>query len=192
MALPIIANVHRCALNWAGPSGQHAENVIHVRGVDTDPDAVMTWLDANVTSDMWAMVCSTAHVATVSITPLDGTTATQDYTPATPGNWDGGVGGDSIPQASSLVKLTTLTRGRSYRGRVFLPFLPESVQVNGEITSALLADQQSAWDDFVAAGVGGAPQLVVASYLHSTAARVSAALCEAETATQRKRQSRNR
>lgn len=192
MALPVITNVHRCALDWAGPGGQHAENVIHVRGVDTDPDAIMTWLDANVTSDMWAIVCSSAHIATVSITPLDGTTATQQYVPATPSNWDGGIGGDSVPQGSSLVKLTTLSRGRSYRGRVFLPFLPESAQADGKITSALLGDQQDAWDAFVAAGAGGAPQLVIASYLHSTAERVSAALCEEETATQRRRQSRNR
>jgi hypothetical protein len=108
------------------------------------------------------------------------------------GRWVGGRGGEYIPQAASIVKLRTAKRGRSYRGRIFLPFLPEGGQNNGTLNAGDVAQAQTAWDDFVVDIAGNDCSLVVASYKHQTAEVVTTVLVEGEAATQRRRQSRNR
>lgn len=193
--LPVIEDVYRVALLWTDAGdGQHAVNVMHIWDVvgGHDADWVADRLQANVTSDMWALQSSNASIGEFQITPLDGASATQSYAPDTPANWDGGVGGDMIPAACTLVSLRTAQRGRSFRGRLYLPFVAESVQAAGLITSVLLADQRDAWTTFIGDMQGDNADVVVASYVLAQKGSVTSATVEAALATQRRRQSRVR
>lgn len=188
--LPVIANTYRCALLWQHADGSHAVNVIHVTLSSSTAASIFTLLDSNVDAALWECIPPNASIHQVDITPLDGTTATQSFPTGSPAKWSGGSGAEEyIPQASSLVKLTTATRGRSHRGRIFLPYVGEGNQVNGTLDAGQVATWQASWTEFLE-DLGGA--LVVASYKLSSVSSVTSVLCENKTATQRRRQSRNR
>jgi hypothetical protein len=195
-ALPIIADVFRVAMNWTEPGGQTATNVMHFRDVaggNTASD-LMTALDAHVTANMWLAVFTGAVVTDVAITPLDGTSATDHFQPATPSHWTGQNGADFVPAGSAILKLATTKRGRSHRGRVFLPFLPESSQTKGVLDSTQEAATTTNWTTFLHALEGATPawDWVVASYKLATADAVVVVSCEPMIATQRRRQGRLR
>jgi hypothetical protein len=192
--LPIIANTYRCALNWRDvATGQTAENVIHVRKASSSAMGIFTALDGSVSFDCWASVRNSCEVASVSITPLDGTSPTVEFV-ASGSQWIGAGGtGDLLPQVAALVKLTTATRGRSYRGRVFLPFTAEGITASGALDNTTVTALQTGWDNLLSTlSSTFTAKLVVASYRLQTAADVTAVLAERETGTQRKRQQRNR
>ena len=189
MPLPVIANTFRVALLWKTGGGLVAVNVIHVRSTTLDPTGIFLALSGTVTQDTWSYVASAAHVDEVHITPLDGVSATQVFLTAGGVQWQGSAGGDFIPASCSIVSLRTGTRGRSFRGRVYLPFLVEGQQQNGVLSAGGLANWQEAWDDMI--GDLGAT-LVVASYKLRVATAVTSALCEGLAATQRRRQSQLR
>jgi hypothetical protein len=152
----------------------------------------MEALDDAVTSALWNTVSSNAHVDHVSITPLDGTSATASFTPVVPAAWVGGRAGDTIPNMATIVKLTTGLRGRDRRGRMYLPFLPEGSQADGTITDVNLAAMQTAWTALLGTLTADNWALVVASYKLSHDAPVLSVLCESVAGTQRRRQSRLR
>ena len=91
---------------------------------------------------------------------------------------------------ANIVKFVTGLRGRSYRGRVYLPFVDESTQAQGHIVAGKITDGQGAWEAFHTDMSTDGFELVVASYLHSTAEDVIAVLFERDTATQRRRNKR--
>lgn len=196
-ALPVITDVFRVALNWTDGAGQNAVNVIHLDcGGSADATAVMELLDDVVASNLWPSVATGCHVNEVAITPLDGSSATQHFTPGTPGNWTGGAGSAEYePQIAAIVKLTTAHRGRSHRGRIYLPFTAESVVSKGALDSTIAGDLTTAWTAFGAA-LGTDPttpsSFVVASYKLASADAVVSFFGETETGTQRRRQGRNR
>jgi len=136
-------------------------------------------------------IVADASVALFHITKLDGVSATQTFTG---GNWIGGsASGDMIPQVARLIKLQTGFRGRSRRGRVFLPFVAESAQNGGNMigdsAGPLVTTAWNTWrGDLIADGFN----LVVASYKLEDAEDVTVCTAETPTATQRRRQSRNR
>lgn len=198
-ALPIIANTFRCALHWSSSTGQNAVNVMHIETTASGktPLQVFTCLDAHVTAAMWAPVQSACFVDSVAITPLDGISATQVFGTGAgpPAKWSGGTTGDFLPAAAVLIKLTTAHRGRSFRGRVFLPFIGEGATSNGFINSTTANNLSTAWAAFDAAMTADAttPQaLMVASYKLAQANPIAALGAEAALGTQRRRQSRNR
>lgn len=191
--LPVIANVYRCALEWSNGS-QHAVNVMHFRddaGGQTAA-ALATALDGVVNSAMWYFTADAFSVKNLHITKLDGVTPSVDITPATPANWDGGLGGQWIPQSAYLAKFTTSVRGRSHRGRVYLPFVSEGGQSGGLLDASAVPTWQDEWDDFIPDLAATNWSLVVASYKLGTAGTVQSIKCEGETATMRRRQTRNR
>lgn len=194
--LPVITNTFRCALHWSDGGGQQATNVIHIRhpaGVISN-DAVFDALDDNVTADMWGSIGAGVSVVEVVVTPLDGSTASTAYT-ATGAQWGVGRGiGQFLPAGACLVSLRTLLRGRSNRGRVYVPFLSESANINGGIDPTYVAVIQPAWDAFRAALIANdfPMELVVASYKLSTAESVVVSQVESVAATQRRRQGRLR
>lgn len=196
--LPVIANTFRCALNWTmSDFGGSAENVMHINtsvGGKTAADVFEAITDA-LQADMFAAQYSNAFVKSVSITPLDGTSATVEFiTPGT-GAWVGGSSGQPIPQQANIIKLSTGLRGRSFRGRLFLPWVAENATVNGSIGSTLATTITTAWTAFqaaLAADADGPWVQVVASYKLAVATAVTAYGAEPETGTQRRRQSRNR
>lgn len=192
-ALPIIPNVYRVAFNWSGPGGETATNVMHFLKTSGTASDLFDEIDAQVTAAMWVSQPASCKITEVVITKLDGTSASQTFTPAAVAKWAGGSGSTSpIPQAAAIVKFVTAKRGRSYRGRVFLPFIGENAQDTGTIGSDLVAEGQTAWGAFLSALTDEAVVPVIASYLHATAEPILTHRYEPMTATQRRRQDRIR
>jgi hypothetical protein len=195
MPLPVIPNVFRCAFNWVHSTGQKAENVMHVQdlaGGHTAHDAFLA-LDGTIPATVFGNCSSGASVTTITVTPLDGSTASSTFTTTSP-HWAGNTGGDMIPAAAQVVKLPTTLRGRSHRGRVFLPFIAETAQANGAADASVTATMTTQWNAWETALVAHSPSwsFVVASYKLATANAVGTILVEGELGTQRRRQSRNR
>jgi hypothetical protein len=156
---------------------------------------VFTCLDAHVTAAMWSSVGGGASVSDVAITPLDGVSPTVDFPTGSPAKWTGPGGGQTSPAVATLVKLTTDLRGRSHRGRVYLPFQSEAAEADGALNPATQTAAQAAWSTFLTAIAADATTpmtLVVASYKLSSARNVQSVAVEGMLATQRRRQSRLR
>lgn len=190
-ALPVIADVYRVALNWTD-SGQSAVNVMHILRSGATASVIAASVDANVTTAMWGTVVNGASVNHLVVTPLDGAGAS--YTLNTTGaKWTGSGGvADPCVQCAVMIKLSTTLRGRSNRGRLYLPFTSEAVSGGGVIAAGTQTTVQNAWNAFLTAMVAAGSQPVVASYLHATQHPVSAYTVELAMGTQRRRQSRLR
>jgi hypothetical protein len=196
-ALPVIADVFRCAWNWRTSGGQTATNVIHINcaSAANDPVPVMELFDDWVGGNMFEATGDAAQVFDVAITPLDGSSATQHFAPATPANWTGLITGDFSPASCALIHLGTSLRGRSHRGRIFLPFVGETAMSNGSLTSPHPGDITTAWQTFqsnLASDPQNPADLVVASYKLASDRIVGTIVCESVLATQRRRQGRLR
>lgn len=191
--LPVIANVYRVALNWTNADfpSRVATNVIHLRKAGSNPAALWTSLDAHATAAMWETQDTHTQVNSVAITPLDGSGTTLTVNTGRPAKWSGAQAThDFSPQTCTVLKLVTAKRGRSYRGRVYLPFTCENSQVAGIVDNGQGAAMTAAWVAWMAAMAADGFALVVASYLLSTAENVVALACEADVATQRRRNKR--
>jgi hypothetical protein len=210
--LPIITGVTRVAFNWTlTPAGQTAANVMHFSQTTVSQSALLGLLNTNVTAAMWQGVSSTAKVATLTMTTLDGTSATITYATTGAGWQAGGGTGDFSPATACIVSLATNQRGRRARGRLYLPFQTESSISSGTVTGAV-TPAQTAWTTFLSNMTSGGAPLVVASYGHGyhkhkntdgsitltpvtwppQALPVVAATVETQLATQRRRQTRIR
>jgi len=165
---------------------------MHILRSGTTASVIASSVDANVTAAMWGCVWPTATVNHISVTPLDGSSAT--YQLNTSGaKWTGSAAaGDPIIAAAAMIKLTTSLRGRSNRGRLYLPFVCESVQQGGTIIAGTVTSMQTAWNSFLTAMVAAGSQPVVASYLHAVQHPVAAYTVETFLGTQRRRQTRIR
>lgn len=192
MPLPIIANTFRVAFNWtSATTGQHAINVMHFRTSVLNAGTLLTLIDASVAATMWNATTGLWAVTRLDCTPLDGSSSTQQAA-TTGAKWTGNGGAlDFVPALAQVVSLRTGLRGRSNRGRVYLPAVTEALQTAGTLNFSL-ATQQTAWNTFATAMSVGTAPLVIASYLHATAANVTSQTPEAVCATQRRRQSRLR
>lgn len=190
--LPTISNVYRCAFNWTNEdSPSVATNVMHFRKAGSNPAALWSSLDANVGNPLWEFQSTHSHIHEVVITPLDGGSVSFPVFTGDGADWTGAQSSEDMsPQVCNIVKFLTGKRGRSYRGRIFLPWVVESAATYGVLSSGGVSTCQSAWETFLAAMTGDGFDLVVASYLHSTAEDVVAVLAESTTATQRRRNRR--
>lgn len=210
--LPTINQCTRVAFSWrSGVSGPTAQNVMHFQTASTDTAALKTALDTNVTSPMWVGTASNCTIYQLSITPLDGQSATQIYQ-VSGSKWAGlGTPGDFSPATATVISLRTAKRGRRYRGRIYIPFQTEQYMASGTNSVAVTANQ-TAWDNFVAAMSTASFPLVIATYGHSMHRHknqdgsytitpvtwpadktlVTTATVEAVYGTQRRRQSRLR
>lgn len=188
--LPAISDAYRVAIRWGHTNGQFAINVMHIRKVGSTSAAVAASLDANVTAGMWGQIVNAASANLLTVTKLDGSSAT--YQLAVSGaKWTGTAGVvDFVPQACEIVSLRTGLRGRSYRGRLFLPFIGESAMSNGSIVG--FAATQTAWNTWLAAMIAAASFPAVGSYKVPTLTDITSVIVESLAATQRKRQSRLR
>lgn len=197
--LPVIANVYRVALSWINSStgAGTAANIFHVRNATGFPNspAVFSTLDAHAAIGMWGAVSTTYRVSQITITPLDGITASDQVTVPAVAKWTGNNSGDAIPNMANLIKLRTAKRGRSYRGRLYLPMVSETVQVNGTISSGAVTSIDTAWNTFITAiGTDATFPLTmgIASYKLASFEPILGAVCEGVGATQRRRLSRLR
>lgn len=164
--LPTIAGCMRVAFSWRSTgSTVTAVNVMHFGSASTDTLALKNALDTNVTSSMWLQCSTAAGIYQLAITPLDGTTATQLYT-VSGTKWSGTQPNNDFQPATAVVlSLRTAVRGRQNRGRIFLPFVQETVTTTSTY-SGTIATQQAAWDTFRTAMKTASFPMQVASYGH--------------------------
>jgi len=193
MPLPIIEDVYRCALRYSSDDGgEHAVNVFHVRSIGSTASDVWDAINNSFDAGWWdAIVSTTASVVGADVTPLDGITPTftQDY----PTPKSGSAGNDYSPASAAIVTEYTAFRGKSNRGRMFIPFIAESVITDGFVNSTPRTTAGAGVTAFVSQlDIEGAP-MVVASYLGAGSANsVTSTVLRRVLGTQRLRQSRLR
>ena len=192
MALPVIADIFRVAWKYHSQSGLSAPvNVMHFRAPSSDANDVWTALDAHQTSAMLGQTGDYCGVTEVDVTPLDGSSLTSLNTTGLPSKWKGPSSAvDPVPQVAALLKITTNVRGRSYRGRLYLPWCREDVIATGVLSSSVVASMNTAWATWFAAMASDGVFLSVASYTLSVATDANIPTVESFTATQRRRQPR--
>lgn len=186
--LPVIDNVSRVTFNW-GPTPKCA-NVMHFHQDVINENGLFTSINAHVTSDMWKLLPSFQVCSSLTITPLDGTSATSIFPTDGTAKWKGSATGDCIPASAYCVSLKTIERGRSARGRVFVGPLAETMNFNGMLSASDQATSATAWNAFAAAMITASSPWVVASYKNRTALTVINCSIRNAAATQRRRQSR--
>lgn len=192
MPLPVIADTLRVTLNWTGPNGTSAANVMHFRGSGIDPTELMALLTNNFVANLFNAVATTAVIDTVHIIPLDGTSATQEFDAPNTALWKGETVSSPVFPDSVVIKLRTGERGRSKRGRVYLPFPAEGAIDLGTVLTGSLGAMQTAWETFRSSMEEDLCPWVVASYKFASALEVESLLVEGALGTQRRRQSRFR
>jgi hypothetical protein len=190
MPLPVIADVFRCTFEWALPGlpgNLLANNVIHFHAPGNNHTDVFNALSTEATADQVLVMGSNASVENVSIKKLDGPSAPQDFGQLAA--WAGNGGAEVIVQGCCVVTLRTALSGRSFRGRVYLPFVAEPRQQDGLIQADQIAIMQGAWTTFIGdmtVNQGVAP--CVASYTLVQKNNVIGATVRRPLATQRRRQ----
>jgi hypothetical protein len=198
--LPVLPNVFRVTFLYTPVAGQAPPaNVMHFHTSQTGTAAgnLYTAINANVTSAMWGSLTTGTFVTTVNIIQLDGVSPTFTYSTGSPTKWQGTSGGTATPQVSTLLKLGTGHRGRSYRGRIYLPNTASSAFSIGVVSGPLVTSIGAAWNTFINALAVATPTpytLQVVSYQRPPAhgapftTDVTTLTCESYTATQRRRQ----
>lgn len=185
--LPTISNVVRVAFQW---KPINAVNVMHFH--QDDPDLAGLWnvLKSHVSANMWCNTASSQTVDHITMTPLDGFGMSEQFIPTPGAIWTGSTGGDAIPASAAVLKLTTVARGRSGRGRLYLGPNSESGVGNGMLVPTVVTTQVNAWTTFQAAMIDDATPQVVASYKNATAFTVLSYGMRQACGTVRMRQSR--
>lgn len=101
----------------------------------------------------------------------------------------GTASGDELdPQSAVVVSLRTANIGRSYRGRMFLPALAESMQDSGLMGTGVGADIANETLNLVQAGAAAGYPLVVWSATLNVATEVTQVKVDQFLRTQRRRQ----
>jgi hypothetical protein len=182
----------RVAFKWTTPNVlRPAINVMHFESIGYNLASLVTSLEARVTAAMWQHAGTDTGISELTLTPLDGSSGSLVQPTTFTAKWKGPqTPGDVVPQAAIIQKLVTSLRGRSFRGRVYLPFPVESAIVNGTYGSAARAAQDTAWGNFIAGMSTDGHSLVVASYKLAAASLVIGHLTESYCGTQRRRQPR--
>jgi hypothetical protein len=164
---------------------------MHFHSASFDVPSLITAIEANVQANMWAQTRSDTGIIEYVLTPLDGFGASTLHSTGLPAKWKGTQAlGDTIPQVAALVKLSTVLRGRNWRGRVYLPFPSEDVCNSSILTPTPRAAMQTAWDAFRTGMSAASKQWLVASYKLAGSADVTASFVEQLLGTQRRRQPR--
>jgi hypothetical protein len=101
----------------------------------------------------------------------------------------GQTGTDWVPQVAGVVKFTTDVRGRSNRGRLFLPGIAEGAMDSSGISDSKVTACTEEWDGFLnqMAVTFGSWAGCIASYKNRNAHQITNAALEKVTGTQRRR-----
>lgn len=191
MPLPVIANVWRVTLNWTNDDvPDPAANVMHFSAALATANDVFVALDAGIGANvLWnAPVAAGSRVTSVEVLKLDGTSPTEEFLTGIDTYWSGASASAAIPQSAATITWKTAMRGRSKRGRTFLPHVGEGATVDGAIDGTTLTNLQGAWDGLLTDWPSAGITPVVASYLLASAQAVTAYVARARTSTMRKRQ----
>ena len=167
MPLPEAQDVYLVRSVWGGSTVQrNASFALHFEdSVGTSNAAALgTLLVATFTANMWKLIAPTCNMQQLLITPLDAISSTYSQ-PITVGNANiSGAGtGDPILQGAAVVSIRSAQRGKQWRNRAYLPFIGESEQAGGTLTTGDVTTAQTAWNTFFTAmAAGDWPATVVA------------------------------
>ena len=189
-----IANTAKIELiGHSGITEQPIVNVMHsgLGGADTfaEVDAIALAVKGVVLAhlNVWS---STMFFDEVRVTSLDTATSPQ-ATEAFPAATQGTASPDAIPGAAALVKLLTATRGRSYRGRIYVGIIAANEVGDGNGTlSVSFQGVVNAYISAIEAALNALTPsvgLVVASRKLGISSFVLSANCEPTVAYQRRR-----
>jgi len=187
--LPIIANVYRVAVRTRLEDVEDCINVTH--WLDANPPSTALAL-AELIRDEWTAFL-TAYASQdltgvdVTATPLDGSATAATVVMEATGN--GGVTTVSH-QCALVLSHQTAKRGRSFRGRTYLPGVPVSTLESTDHSkwTATKADGTAAqYDTLVAELLANEWNFVVASYTNETAEIVTNTIGRRDVFTQRRR-----
>jgi hypothetical protein len=156
-----------------------------------DIDALHNAIVAHWTSNMLSHMTNENRVLDITYTPLDGSAGSVTKTLTNAAPWIGTItSGETVPQVATLVSLKTGFRGRSARGRIYLPFTAEGALNNGSLVGTVSTSMNAGWSAFRTAMIAAGHDLEVASYKNASANTVSDITVEQLLATQRLRQPR--
>lgn len=109
--------------------------------------AIVPWVAVTLCpllSNEW----TATRVVGVDLTTVDGPEVTQNVSTA------GGVSGEAVPNnVAACVSFRTAHRGRSFRGRNFVPGVPNSVVTQNTLSTPFITDLLAAYANLVGAGV---------------------------------------
>lgn len=198
MALPIIANTVRVAVEGRTEQGTQWANILHFRHVGGAPSAgdianLITEVDKLYTgpsygggATFWSGVAVNGAVLdNIKVTPLDGVSATT----VSNVNQAGADAADPLPAGAALV-LTHRTglRGRNHRGRTYIAALGEGFNVaSGNPDAASVSNYLSQWSQLRTALAAVQWEFVVASYKDSAATAVVSTGAQTRWRSQRRR-----
>src|SRR6476620_6081691 len=173
MPLPVITDTIRVSVEGLLVSGRAWANILHFRksGVLSYAGAIVVlearlpqfWTNRVVGSPAWGYYAHTgASIQRIRYTPLDGVSPTTVAAHVSAG----AAAADPLPAQDALaVTFYTATRGRRYRGRMFLPAFTEgSNDGTGHAAASMLTDLSAQWQAVQTALVGTGVTQVVASY----------------------------
>ena len=189
-ALPVIANVFRCAFEFTGGI-VNPVTVLHFKCTDTsDVAEIATAIGAAhiaAASNPWIAMHSDYTTSGVLITPLDGHTAGTSQPLGT--TLGGAQSGDQILNDAVVLSEHTAQRGSRGRGRVFIGPITEGVQNGGLITGTLQTDTLNHWASWHAELRAGSPSIdpVVASYTHADSHTIVGLRVNTKVGSQRRR-----
>ncbi len=198
MPLPIIANTHRVAVSGTCANGQEWANILHCRwtgaGTPTLTDITVMqnevkrlWVGATFPPHAFArtFMPTAATIGQIASTALDGISATVVQTIALAGLDTN----EALPAGVALcVTLRTASRGRSYRGRMYLgPWAEDANQPGGVVSSVLVGQMVGQLTGVMNSLLPLSWQLVVASYTLQIATPVTAITSNTQWDTQRRR-----
>jgi len=180
MPLPTIPGVARCTFRGLMPSGKQWSNVLHCRyaaGASTPGTTELTNLDALLVR-LWSGAAFGAGAGWLTNCPTAVTLIDAQYyvlfggapplviTHAAAGS---GAGTACPSEVACVMTIRTNTRGRSYRGRTYLP-APNTALIasGGVIAAAPITAALAQWNGCQTALNAIQWSIGVASYLHST------------------------
>lgn len=190
MPLPVIANTFRVTVDFQALSGIKPACVHHVQTATADVEQIgVNWWEA-ATEGLYGPMLGGHEPTSISIIPLNGTSATT-VIPKQVGSATLCLGtGQSMPQVAAVVSLRSTQRGPRGRGRQYVGPLVEQAQDQGVMENTTRVNLENAWKDFQTnlGEVDPAMTLVVASYVHANAFDVMSISVDTITGTQRRRQ----
>jgi hypothetical protein len=177
-----------CTLLWVRGNGIQPRNVLGFTCVGSTSH-VGTVIAANLNANMFAIMSSSNCFDTISVLPLDGSSASVPFH-VSPTICGGSGGGDVVPALAAIVSAKTAFRGPKNRGRVYLGPVPESKNTNGVLDGATITSVQNGWNAFLAGCLTASPPVVpaVISRKHLSAEPITSYFAEGTGGTQRRRQ----
>lgn len=198
MALPVIADVVRCAVSGVGAAGTNWVNVLHYKKLGTDSYPVAIAVAQGLIADFYTngggvgslygwgnFAVDDASVRRMVHTPLDGVSASTVVDVTIPGT---GATEPLPPDTAVVISWRTAVRGPQARGRTYWAGMSEALNdSNGRLLAASQAQMITGANDFLAAMDTSNVPLVVASYKYAVYNEVVSATIDNVFDRQRRR-----